>query len=132
MGKQETLAIEEFENETEPEVTVEEKGLVVLDSRPKKQTDETINTAKKYVSRYHYDTRHIDAEIELCSHCMKPTFSALHRVAVDSAMNYLMEKDDLKDRRRGRLRNLALITGGLLFLTGLYYWVFHIISGARI
>jgi uncharacterized protein (UPF0212 family) len=132
MGKQEALAIEEVENKTEPEVTVAEKSLVVLDYKPQKQIDETISTAEKYVSRYHYDTRHIDAEMELCPHCQKPTFSAFRRVVVDSAMNYLMEKEDLKDRQHGRRRNITLITAGLLFLAGLYFWVFHIISGVRI
>ncbi len=132
MGKQEASAIEEVENETEPEVTVAEKSLVVLDYKPKKQIDETISTSEKYLSRYHYDTRHIDAEMELCPHCQKPTFSAFQRVVIDSAMNYLMEKEDLKDRQHGRRRNIALITGGLLFLAGLYFWVFHIISGVRI
>jgi uncharacterized protein (UPF0212 family) len=132
MGKQEALSIKEVENETEPEVTVAEKSLVVLDYRPQKRIDETISTAEKYVSRYHYDTRHIDAEMELCPHCQKPTFSAFQRVVVDSAMNYLMEKEDLKDRQHGRRRNITLIAGGLLFLAGLYFWVFHIISGVLI
>ena len=132
MGKQEALAIEKAENETEPEVTVAEKSLVVLDYKPQKQIDETISTSEKYLSRYHYDTRHIDAEMELCPHCQKPTFSAFQRVVIDSAMNYLMEKEDLKDRQHGRRRNITLITGGLLFLAGLYFWVFHIISGVRI
>jgi hypothetical protein len=132
MAKQEALAIEEVENKTEPEVTAAEKSLVVLDYKPKKRIDETISTAEKYVSRYHYDTRHIDAEMELCPHCQKPTFSAFQRVVVDSAMNYLMEKEDLKDRQHGRRRNITLIAAGLLFLAGLYFWVFHIISGVRI
>ena len=132
MGKQEALAIEKAENETEPEVTVAEKSLVVLDYKPQKQIDETISTSEKYLSRYHYDTRHIDAEMELCPHCQKPTFSAFQRVVIDSAMNYLMEKEDLKDRQHGRRRNITLVAGGLLFLAGLYFWVFHIISGVRI
>lgn len=132
MGKQEASAIEEVENETEPEVTVAEKSLVVLDYKPNKRIDETINTAEKYVSRYHYDTRLIDAKMELCPHCQKPTFSAFQRMVVDSAMNYLMEKEDLKDRQHSRRRNITLIIGGLLFLAGLYFWIFHIISGVRI
>ena len=132
MAKQKALAVKEVENKTDPEVSVTEKSLVVLDHRPQKKIDETIATAKKYVSRYHYDTRHIDAEMELCPHCQKPTFSAFQKVVADSAMNYLMEKEDQKDRRYSRRRNLALVAGGLSFLAGLYYWVFHIISGARI
>ena len=132
MAKQKALAVKEVENKTDPEVSVTEKSLVVLDYRPPKKIDETISTAEKYVSRYHYDTRHIDAELELCPHCQKPTFSAFQQVVVDSAMNYLSEKEDLRDRRLSRRRYITLIAGGLLFLAGLYFWVFHIISGARI
>jgi hypothetical protein len=132
MAKQEALAIEGVEKKSESEVSIEEKSLVVLDYKPKKKIDETISTAEKYVSRYHYDTRQIDAEMELCPHCQKPTISAFQRTVVDSAMNYLMEKEDLKDRRHGRRRNITLLAGGMLFLAGLYFWVFHIISGARV
>ena len=132
MGNQEAILIEAVENETESEVTAAEKSLAVLDARSNTRADETISTAEKYVSRYHYDTRHVDAELELCPHCQKPTFWAFQRAVVDSAMNYLMEKENLKERRHAKRRNIALITGGLLFLAGLYFWVFHIISGARI
>ena len=132
MREQKALAIEEVDGDIEPEVTIEEKNLVVLEHRPKKRIDETISTAEKYVSRYHYDTRHIDAEMELCPHCKKPTFSAFQKVVADSAMNYLMEKEGLKDRRSSRRRIFAFIAGGLFFFAGLYYWVFHVLSGVRI
>ncbi len=132
MGKQEVLAIEEVDLDIQPEVTNEEKNLVVLEPRPRRRIDETISTPDNYVSRFHYDTRHIDTEMELCPHCQKPTFSAFRKVVADSAMNYLMEKEEQKDRRYSRRRNLALVAAGLLFLAGLYYWIFHIISGAKI
>jgi hypothetical protein len=132
MREQEALVIEEVDLELEPEVTVEEKNLVVLEHKPKHKIDETISTPDRYVSRYHYDTRNIDAEMELCPHCKKPTFSAFHKVVADGAMNYLLEKEDQKDRRYSRRRNFALIAGGLAFLAGLYYWIFYIISGVRI
>ena len=130
--KPKALLIEEVDLEQEPEVTVEEKNLVILENRPKQKIDETISTPDRYVSRYHYDTRNIDAQMELCPHCKKPTFSAFHKVVADSAMNYLLEKEDQKDRRYGRRRNFALIAGGVAFLAGLYYWIFYIISGVRI
>jgi len=132
MKEQKALAIEKVRGEIEPEVTIEEKNLVVLEPRPKKRIDETISTPEKYVSRYHYDTRHIDAKMELCPHCKKPTFSAFQKVVADNAMNYLMEKEDAKDRRHSRRRNVGLIFGGLFFMAGLYFWIFHVISGARI
>ena len=132
MKEQEALVIEEVDLDLEPEVTVEEKNLVVLEHRPKQKIDETISTPDRYVSRYHYDTRNIDAKMELCPHCKKPTFSAFHKVVADSAMNYLLEKEDQKDRRYSRRRNFALVAGGVAFLAGLYYWIFYIISGVRI
>ncbi len=132
MKEQKGLALDEVEVEILPEVTSEEKNLVVLEHRPKKRIDETISTPDNYVSRYHYDTRHIDAELELCPHCKKPTFSAFQKIVADSAMNYLVEKEDARNRRSGRRRNMGLIFGGLIFLAGVYFWVFHVISGARI
>ena len=130
--KPKALLIEEVDLEQEPEVTIEEKNLVILENRPKQKIDETISTPDRYVSRYHYDTRNIDAELELCPHCKKPTFSAFQKVVADSAMSYLLEKEDQKDRRYSRRRNFALIAGGIAFLAGLYYWIFYIISGVRI
>ncbi len=132
MKEQKALARDEVEVEIQPEVTSEEKNLVVLEHRPRKRIDETISTPDKYVSRYHYDTEHIDAELELCPHCKKPTLSAFQRTVADSAMKYLLEKENARDRRSGRRRNIGFICGGLIFLAGIYYWVFHIISGARI
>ena len=132
MREQKVLTIEEVDVDIEPEVTVAEKNMVVLEHRPKRRIDETISTPARYVSRYHYDTQHIDAELELCPHCKKPTFSAFQRTVADGAMNYLMEKEDQRDRRSARRRNIGLIAGGIIFLAGLYFWVFHVISGARI
>ncbi len=132
MKEQKTLALDKVEVEFLPEVTSEEKNLVVLEYRPKKRIDETISKPDKYVSRYHYDSKHIDAKLELCPHCKKPTLSAFQKTVADSAMNYLLEKEEARDRRSSRRRNIGFIFGGLIFLAGIYYWVFHIISGARI
>jgi hypothetical protein len=132
MTKQEALAIEEAELETQPEVTVEEKNLVVLENKPKRKIDETISSPEKYVSRYHYETKNIDSELELCPHCKKPTFSTFRRVVADSAMEYLIQKEGQKSQRHNRRRNIALIAGGIFFLVGLYYWLFYLISGVRI
>ncbi|UCE55499.1 MAG: hypothetical protein JSV31_08670 [Desulfobacterales bacterium] len=132
MRKKELLVVEEADLEIEPQVTVDEKNLVVFEERPKKKIDETISSPDKYVSRYHYKTKDLDATLELCPHCKKPTFSAFRRVVADNALNYLIEKEDQKNRRSNRRRNLVLITGAIVFLAGLYYWIFHVISGARI
>ena len=132
MKEQKALALDEVEVEILPEVTSEEKSLVVLEHRSKKIIDDTISTPDNYVSRYHYDTQHIDAKLELCPHCKKPTASAFQRIVADSAMDYLLEKENARDRRSGRRRKIGVIFGGLIFLAGLYFWVFHVISGARI
>ena len=132
MKKQKASALDEVEVEILPEVTSEEKSLVVLEHRPQKTIEETISAPDNYVSRYHYDSRFIDAKLELCPHCKKPTFSALQRIVADSAMNYLLEKEDARGRRANRRRIIGAIFGGLIFLAGLYFWVFHVISGARI
>ena len=126
------MVIEEADLEIEPQVTVDEKNLVVFEEKPKKKVDETIDSPDKYVNRYHYKTQHIDAKLELCPHCKKPTFSAFRREVSDNALNYLIEKEDQKNRRYKRRRNMALIAGTIVFLAGLYYWIFHVISGARI
>ena len=109
MRKKELLVIEEADLEIEPQVTVDEKNLVVFEEKPKKKVDETISSADKYVSRYHYKTQHIDAKLELCPHCKKPTFSAFRRVVSDNALNYLIEKEEQKNRRYKRRRNMALM-----------------------
>lgn len=132
MKEQKALALDEVEVEIVPEVASEEKSLVVLERQPQQRIDETISTPDNYVSRYHYDTQRIDAKLELCPHCIKPTASAFQRIVADSAMNYLLEKEDARGRRSGRRRKIGIIFGGLIFLAGLYYWVFHVISGARI
>jgi hypothetical protein len=132
MAEQNIFVIEDIDLEIEPEVTVEEKRLVVLDHSTKKKIDETISTPDRYVSRYHYDTKTIDTTLELCPHCMKPTLSAFRRIVVDNAVDYLMEKEEERNRRYNRRRNTALVAAGISLLGGLYYWLFYVISGVRI
>ena len=106
--------------------------LVFLVDRRKKKIDHTITTPDKYVSRYHYDSKSVDKYLELCPHCRKPTLNAYHKTVADSALNYL-EASDHKRGRRSNLKLLAgLTTGGLIFSTGLYYLVFHVLSGVRL
>ena len=132
MGKKELMVIEEAELEIDPQVTVDEKNLVVIEERPKKKVDETISSPDKYINRYHYITQKIDAKLELCPHCKKPTFSAFRRAVSDNALNYLIEKEEQKIRRNKRRLYLALITGAIALFAGVYYWVFYVISGVRI
>jgi hypothetical protein len=105
--------------------------LVFLVDQRKKKIDHTITTPDKYVSRYHYDSKSVDKYLELCPHCRKPTLKAYHTTVADSALNYLKARE----YKRGRLSNLMLLAGltsvGLLFSTGLYYLVFHVLSGVH-
>ena len=69
--------------------------------------------------------------LELCPHCRKPSILALRKTVVDSAIGYLNEKDELRERRANRRRILSLIIGLMGVAGGLYYVFFHLISGFR-
>ena len=107
-------------------------SLVFLVDRRKKKIDHTITTPDKYVSRYHYDSKNVDKYLELCPHCRKPTLDAYRTTVADSALHYL----EARQHKRRRLSNLKLFagltSGGLVFSTGLYYLLFHVLSGVRL
>ncbi len=110
----------------------EERSLILLESRPRKKIDETISTPHQYVSRYHYETKDLGSFLELCPHCRKPSMLALRKTVIDTAIEYLNEKEEIRERRAGR-RRIALLIAGLIGIAGgLYYLVFHLISGFRI
>jgi len=105
--------------------------LVLLFDRRKKKIDHTITTPDKYVSRYHYDSKSVDKYLELCPHCRKPTLNAYRRTVADGALNYLEAREDKRGRRSNLKLFAGLTTGGLAFSAGLYYVVFHMLSGVR-
>ena len=118
--------------EVEPGIVNEERALILLESQPKKKIDETISTPHQYVSRYHYETKDLGSFLELCPHCRKPSILALRRTVVDTAIEYLNDKEDIRERRANR-RRIALFIAGLIGIAGgLYYLFFHLISGFRI
>jgi hypothetical protein len=106
--------------------------LVYLEDRRKKKIDETVDTPERYISRYHYDTTNIDKYLELCPHCRKPTLYTYRRVVVDSALDYLEEKEQQRERHVNRSIYVGLTAGFMLIGAGLYYLLFHIFSGARL
>ena len=120
------------EHATETEIKKEEKILLLVDNKKKTKSDDTIMTPDKYVSRYHYNTKNLDAVLELCPHCKKPTLSAFKNVVIDSAVAYLNDKEEQKVRKSNRRRTVGLIVGALTVLGCLYYWLFYIVSGLRI
>lgn len=118
--------------DAEPGIIDEERSLILLESRPKKQIDETISTPHQYVSRYHYETKDLGSFLELCPHCRKPSILALRKTVVDTAIEYLNEKEALRERRHNRRWIAILITSFVGIAGSLYYLFFHVISGFRL
>jgi hypothetical protein len=118
--------------DVEPEVDIEEKSLILLEGKPRKKIDETISTPHQYVSRYHYETRNLGSFLELCPHCRKPSVLALRNTVVDTAIGYLNEKAEIRERLVKR-RRIGFLAAGLIGIAGgLYYLFFHLISGFRL
>jgi hypothetical protein len=106
-------------------VQTEEKKLILLEGRTKKNIDETISATEKYVSRFHYTSKNVDKYIELCPHCKKPTMSAFRGSVINSAIEYLEGKRVLVDSA-GQQGILTYVTFSLAIGTGLYFLLFHI------
>jgi hypothetical protein len=118
--------------DVEPGVIHEERSLIFFESRPKKKIDETISTPHQYVSRYHYETKDLGRFLELCPHCRKPSITSLRKTVVDTAIEYLNEKEDQRERRANRKR-IAILTASLIGIAGgAYYLFFHLMSGFRL
>ena len=117
--------------DAEPGIAEDERSLILLKDRPGKKIDETISTPQQYVSRYHYETKGLGCFLELCPHCRKPSVLALRKTIVDSAIEYLNEKEAMRERRASRRRIFGLILGLICAAGGLYYVFFHLISGFR-
>ena len=118
--------------DTEPGIVDEERSLILLEDRPKRKIDETISTPQQYVSRYHYETKNLGSFLELCPHCRKPSILALRQTVVDTAIEYLNEKEAIRERRTSRRRIAFLIASLIGIAGGLYYVFFHLISGFRL
>ncbi len=128
-------AIVPVENSNDTGNIEDERGsdtLVYLEDHRKKQVDETIDTPNKYLSRYHYDSKNLDNILELCPHCRKPNTYTYHKVVVDSALNYLEEKEAQRGRHVHRSMLLGVTAGLLLISAGVYYLLFHGLSGIRV
>jgi hypothetical protein len=135
VGKMEAHKINQEELtvlDVEPGVAGEEKSLILLGGGPKKKIDETISTPEQYVSRYHYETKALGDFLELCPHCRKPSILALRKTVIDTAIEYLNEKEAIRERRSARRRVVLLIAGLIGIAGGLYYLFFHLISGFRL
>lgn len=118
--------------DVEPGVIDEERSLILLESKPQKKIDQTIRTPDHYVSRYHYDTKDLGKFLELCPHCRQPSITAFRKTVVDSAIGYLTEREDQRERRANRRRIVYLTASLIGIAAGVYYLFFHVISGFRI
>ena len=116
----------------EPAIINEERSLILLDNRPQKKIDETISTPHQYVSRYHYETKDLGSFLELCPHCRKPSITSLRKTVVDTAIKYLNEKEDQREKRANRKRIAFSIAGLIGIAGGAYYLFFHLMSGFRL
>jgi hypothetical protein len=117
--------------ELESGVINEERSLILLKSKPRKNIDETISTPHAYISRYHYETKDLGNFLELCPHCRKPSILALRKTVIDTAIDYLNEKEEMRERRTTRRRFALLIASLIGIAGGVYYLFFYVISGFR-
>lgn len=124
--------VEESEDSSPADSEKNSDTLVYLEDRRKKMVDETIDSPDRYLTRYHYESKNLDNCLELCPHCRKPNFYTYRKVVVDSALNYLEEKEEQRSRYMSRSNLVGLTAGLLLISAGLYYLLSHVISGARV
>ena len=92
MKENQQKRIESNYSENDSTVKAEERALILLEPKTKKDVDQTISTPERYVSRYQYNAKNIDKYLQLCPHCKKPTLSAFDRSVIDSAIDYLNGK----------------------------------------
>jgi len=105
-------------------VKTEDKSLILVEFKAKKNIDQTINTPDRYVSRYQYNTKNIDKYLQLCPHCKKPNLSAFDRSVIDSAIDYLNGKRMFKDfpRKEGKFFPAGFF---MLALAVVFYFIIN-------
>lgn len=131
MKKEQEKINENNYSENDTRVEAEEKALVLIKAKPKRNLDETISSPDRYVSRYQYNMTNIDKYLQLCPHCKKPTLSAFERKVIDSAIDYLEGKRIYSQRSTSDKDFLPTITFLLALGVGIYLFLTHIISIIR-
>ena len=126
MKENQQKLIESNYSKNDTTVKTEEKTLILLESKPEKNVDQTINSPERYVSRYQYNAKNIDKYLQLCPHCKKPTLSAFDRSVIDSAVDYLNGRRMFNNfpRREGKFfpNIFFMLALGVIF----YFIVNHI------
>jgi len=130
-GKNPTIPLKEQKKSAKTEGAKSNNTLVFLEDRRKKKIDHTLATPDRYLSRYHYDSRNLAKYLELCPHCRKPTLEAYRKAITDSALNYLEDRSSKCSRHSHRKLFFGLMAVGLVFSSGLYYLLMHVLSGVR-
>ena len=118
-------------SESDSAVIAEEKSLILPETKPEKDLDQTISTTERYLSRYQYNTKNLDKYITLCPHCKKPTLSAFEKSVIDGAVDYLNGKRMFDQYTLSRKSFLPVITFLLVAGTALYFLLNHIIATIR-
>ncbi len=131
MNKKQENLYENKDSGKDSKVNIEEKTLILLKSKAKKNLDETINTPERYVSRFQYNSQNLDKYLEICPHCKNPMMTSFHRTVIDSAIDYLEGKRMFSHYLTNERDYLPIITFLLLLGTGLYFLLPHIISIIR-
>jgi hypothetical protein len=124
MKENQQVLIESDYSDNDTIVQTEEKSLILLEPKTKKDVDQTISTPGQYVSRYQYNAKNIDKYLQLCPHCKKPTLSAFDRSVVDSAIDYLNGKRIFNNYPR----NEGKFFPGIFFMLALgtmFYFLFN-------
>jgi hypothetical protein len=118
-------------SENDSAVMAKEKSLILLETKQKRNLDQTISTPDRYVSRYQYNVKNIDKYLTLCPHCKKPTLSAFEKSVIDSAIDYLNGKRMFQHYPTSEGNFLPIITFLLAIGTAIYFLLNHIITFIR-
>ena len=109
-------------------VSVQENNLVLLETKPRKDIDESINTPERYVSWYQSRANNIDKYLDICPHCKKPTMTAFHRTVINSAVDYLEGKRMFEGYFPHKKNSFPVISFFLAIGTGIYFLLNHVVN----
>lgn len=128
--KQQKLDKENY-SENYSTAMAKENSLILLETKLKKNLDQTISNPDRYVSWYQYNMKNIDKYLQLCPHCKKPTMSAFEKSVIDSAVDYLNGKRMFKHYPTSDGNFLPMITFLLAIGTAIYFLLNYIITSIR-
>jgi hypothetical protein len=128
--KQQKLNEENY-SENDSTAMAKEKSLILLETKLKKNLDQTISNPERYVSWYQYNMKNVDKYLQLCPHCKKPTLSAFEKSVIDSAIDYLNGKRMFQQYPTSEGNFLPIITLLLAIGTAIYFLLNYFIAFVR-